>query len=121
LIAFASYVEDHVDFKGAFFDWLKVRDPDCLHDNLLNSLGKSRNLEVKQLYIFLVYKHDSQQFSQLLYLRNAPRSKVLTPVNDLSALSGRDMGKLVSGAKIMGDEYASYVIHNRKGVVLRSE
>jgi hypothetical protein len=60
-------------------------------------------------------------FSQLTYLRNAPRSKVLAPVNDLSALSGRDMGELVSGAKIIGDEYATFVIHNRKGVILRSE
>ncbi|CAK5269481.1 unnamed protein product [Mycena citricolor] len=101
LIAFAAFLEEQPDdLGGSFGDWVKGR------------------IEIS---------------NQIKFLRKSTDSKlnVFAPINDLSVLSkrhgeldramvpGRKNDLAISGGQILGDEYASHVVSNRGGIVLR--
>ncbi|KIY43759.1 hypothetical protein FISHEDRAFT_51969 [Fistulina hepatica ATCC 64428] len=98
-VAFASYVEESDNFNQSFSDWVQAR---------------------------------TEIWNQVTFLRKTSGSRlnIFAPVQDLSSLSrsgskdrslipGRRNDFAISGGQILGDEYASHVVKNRRGIILR--
>ncbi|KAF8917222.1 inositol hexakisphosphate-domain-containing protein [Mucidula mucida] len=99
IIAFASFVEESLDFNQSFSDWLKART------EIWNQVMFLRKSYGTRLNVFAPIN----DLSALSKSGSTGRALVPGTKNDMA----------ISGGEILGDEYSTHVVKNRSGIILR--